>query len=148
MTDKEYEEKKIKLNMYRDTVRKLARRQEELQRLQDLSVRSTVGVFSGRSGAGQPKDQLGSVASTAIGLHEECKKIEVQVVQLRQELCRCIAMVPESNHKEMLESVYLVGKSMEQIADERTVTVKTVRRWSRAAVIGLGKSSDFFGGCP
>lgn len=145
MTDKEYLEKRMQLNMYRDTVRKLGRRQEELQRLQDLSLRSTSGAYGyGRPGEGNAKDRLGGVASTAISLQEECQSIEQLVVQLRQELCRCVALVPESIYRETLESIYLVGKTLEQLADGRSVTLKTARRWVKAAVVQLDSCSDFF----
>lgn len=143
MTDKEYEEMRIKLNEYRDTVRRLNRRSEEAQRWSGMSVQSTGGVFGQRSGSNRG-DSLGSIAATALSLQEECDELGALAANQRARLCSCVERIPQQNYREILESVYLNGNTIEAVAEIRAVTPRTIWRWLRSATAKLHEHSDFF----
>lgn len=142
MTDKEYESMRIRLNEYRDTVRRLNRRSEEAQRWGGMSVQSTGGIF--RRSGGNKGDSLGSIAATALSLQEECDELGALAANQRARMCSCVERIPQQNYREILESVYLNGNTIEAVAEIRAVTPRTIWRWLRSATTKLHDCSDFF----
>lgn len=139
MTDKEYEKMRIKLSAYRDTVRCLARRNEEAQRWDSMTSQTTGGILGHRTGG-----NMGNIVTTTLSLLDECEEICALATIQRAHLCSCIDLVQPQNYRDILESVYLNGKTIEQVATSRAVTNRTIWRWLRCATAKLDECSDYF----
>lgn len=142
MKKEEYEACRLRLGRYRDLLRRLERRTEEANRWAALSQRST--AVPDRMATGHPPRDIGQVKATEIAIREECDELALQAHRERELLCAAIAAVQSTRSRELLESVYLNGRTLEQIANSTGRTEKTVRRQLFFAIAHLAAASDFF----
>lgn len=138
------EEMRAELGRYRDTVRKLNRRCEEAERWRELARRSSGSVVGAGRTPAHSRDDVGAVVSMADSIAIECKLISAQAAQKRELLCNCIEMVPEARHREVLESVFVNGMTISQLAEIVDRSDKTVERWLNAAMRSIARSSSYF----
>ena len=142
MKKEEYEACRLRLGRYRDLIRRLDRRISEANRWADLAERST--VVPDRLAAGRLPRDIGQVKATEMAIRQECDELAVAAHQERELLCAAIAAVQSISSRELLESVYLNGRTLEQIANSTGRTEKTVRRQLFSAIAHLAAASDFF----
>lgn len=144
MTNKEFEERRLELGRYRSTFNRLQRVAEDLRRWREIS--HSVPRPAGES-RGRPAGNGGGVASvigTIDALEQQAAALAAQAAVQRENLLRCIALLPSERQRDLLERIYLNGQTQERVADDWRVSRSTVRRVHIAAVIGLDEASDFF----
>ena len=144
MTEKEFEERRLELGRYRSTFNRLQRVAEDLRRWREIS--HSIPRPNGES-RGRPAGNGGGVASvigTIDALEQQAAALAAQAAAQRENLLRCIAMLPSERQRELLERIYLNGQTQERVADDWRVSRRTIRRELLASVICLDEASDFF----
>ncbi len=120
MRKEEYENCKLQLNKYRDTVRKLNRNKEEIKRWNELNINGNTQI-----------------------LQTEIDALAKESMQLRLNLSNALELISPSE-QDLIASIYLCGKTMEQLATQYQVTVRTINRRLHSAILHLKNSTDFF----
>ena len=144
MKNIELEEKKLLLGRYRDTERKYRRRGEDAERWRDMAIRAGTSVARTDRRDGQPRDTVGHNTTMADTIEQECRQLEAVALSERKRLCTCIDLMPLPEHREILESIYVSGKTITQLAAAAGCSEKTIERKLKRAVVSLEKHSDYF----
>lgn len=133
------------LSRYRDTLRKLERRSDEARRWREMASRASGSVVTiGNGSPGQRGNDIGGMLATAEGIHQECDELAALAGSYRAELRAALALLPNPRHRDLLEAVYIDGKTVERIAGELNRSAKTVANQIGLAVIELRRRADYF----
>ena len=118
MTAKKY------LQQYKLLDCRISAKCEQLERLRELSTK--VSPSSGNGAPGGVSDRVGAIVAKICDVEEEINKMIDELIDLKSEIERTIAAVPDETYRTLLELRYINGKTFEQIADEMYYTYKWV----------------------
>ena len=118
MTAKEY------LQQYKFLDSRINAKCEQLERLRELSTKVSVEQGSGaHSGV---SDRVGNIVAKICDMEAEINEMIDKLLDLRVEIERAIAAVPDETLRQLLELRYINCKTFEQIAVEMYYTYQWV----------------------
>ena len=118
MTAKEYLSQYQKLNV------RINAKLEQLERLRELSTK--VSPSSSSCAPGGVSDRVGAIVAKICDEENKINEMIDRLINLKSEIERTIAAVPDETYRTLLELRYINGKTFEQIADEMYYTYKWV----------------------
>ena len=110
---------------------------EELEMLEALATK--VSPSSGFSATGKVSDKVGKTVVKIVDLQAEINVYIDKLVDMKAELMRKIDAVPFPLHRVMLERKYILGDTIEEIAEKTGFSVSQVNRIFPAAKEELEK---------
>lgn len=138
-----YDDKQLQMREYLVAKRKMIRRCEAAKQWNDYALQSGGGVVIRRPDRGAGQD-IGAIKAMAMSIEAEARHLAEEVEGLRRQLHDSIALMPTPKYRDVLEAMYLLGKSRTEIAEEYSCEPRTVGRWLRLATEELDSSSNFF----
>lgn len=112
----------------------------KLEQIKELEALATkVSPSSGCSGSGQVSDKVGKTVAKIIDLENEINSAIDKLVDLKAEILQKINLIRSPLHRTMLERKYILGNSIETIAEKTGYSVAQANRVLCAAKEELEK---------
>lgn len=119
MTPKEY------LSQYQQLNRDINRLLEEKERWKALATRVTLSQSEGGRGSGSQNGRIPSAVEKIMETEDKINARIDQLIDLRQEIESRLDTLPDGKQKEVLHRRYILGMTLEQIAEKMNIS----RQW-------------------